>query len=120
MRIDIYLSLTAITFMLTAGWYLTISDFNYFLPPCLFNKIFHHDCPACGLTTSFLNMAQGNFKAALSAHFAGPLLYLGFFVYWLELVIRLFKNGFRLKIPLRVWNIYIVIVIGCLVSEFFY
>lgn len=115
--INLYLPLAAVAFMLTAGWYLTISDFNHFLPPCLFDKIFHRDCPACGLTTSFLNTSQGHFRAAFTYNFAGPILYLGFFVYLVEIVTRLFKENFRLKIPSRVWNIYIVLVIVCLLGQ---
>lgn len=106
--------------MLTAGWYLTISDFNHFLPPCLFKKFVHHDCPACGLTTSFLNISQGNLQAAFRANFAGPILYLGFFVYLVELFIRLFKGRFQLRIPSRVWDIYLVIAIGGLLGQWIF
>ncbi len=43
-------------------------------PPCLFQAWFGFPAPSCGLTRSFLALAQGNWALALEYHLFGPLL----------------------------------------------
>jgi hypothetical protein len=47
------------------------------LPPlCLTRLLFHVDCPACGLTRSFVAMGHGDWLGALRHHRLGPVLFL--------------------------------------------
>lgn len=45
------------------------------LPPtCFFRSFFDADCPGCGLTRSFILLAQGDFAASFHMHHLGWLL----------------------------------------------
>lgn len=63
---------------------------NYIPHFCLFDKIFGVECPVCGITRSFCEIAKGNLKQAFSLNLSG------FFV-------ALF---FLLQIPLRIISLY--------------
>ncbi|MGB4708591.1 MAG: DUF2752 domain-containing protein [Fuerstiella sp.] len=41
------------------------------LPPCTFQSLTGHDCPHCGMTTSFANFVRGDFGAAWNANPVG-------------------------------------------------
>ena len=45
------------------------------LPPCTFRILTGHNCPGCGLTTSFSNLAHGQLGGALAANPLGVLLF---------------------------------------------
>jgi hypothetical protein len=45
------------------------------LPPCAFYAWTHLPCPACGLTTSFAYLADGDLRQAFHAHPVGPVLF---------------------------------------------
>ncbi|MEB3310710.1 MAG: DUF2752 domain-containing protein [Snowella sp.] len=46
-------------------------------------------CPGCGLTRSFIAICQGDWGAAFNHHFFGPILFLGFFLISLHLLLEL-------------------------------
>lgn len=44
------------------------------LPPCTFSIWFGLRCPLCGMTTAWAHTVRGQFGAALSANWGGPVL----------------------------------------------
>jgi hypothetical protein len=44
------------------------------LPPCTFSVIFHHPCPACGMTTAWAWLMRGHIVRAVEANAGGTLL----------------------------------------------
>ena len=66
-------------------------------PHCVWKTQFGRECPACGLTTAFLHIGRGEWRAATGSNAAGIPLYVAFlfnsFV-WLRSVMRLAR--FRL------------------------
>lgn len=53
---------------------------------CWWKEVFHFDCPGCGLTRSFVAIANGQFFEAISYNPAGPLLFAGAVVALLQRV----------------------------------
>ena len=47
---------------------------------CLFRRITGHPCPGCGLTRSFVAMADLRLGEAFAHHVFGPLVFLGLLV----------------------------------------
>jgi hypothetical protein len=45
--------------------------------PCVFHKVTHVPCLACGLTRSCVLTARGDFIAAFSMHLLGPMIFIG-------------------------------------------
>ena len=43
--------------------------------PCIWYKVTHVPCLACGLTRSYVFTAHGNFSAAFNMHLLGPLMF---------------------------------------------
>jgi len=43
---------------------------------CMMRNVLHIDCPACGLTRSFITLADGQFARSFAFHRLGPLLFL--------------------------------------------
>lgn len=80
--------------------------YGYVMPmaegDCLFQKAYGFFGPGCGLTRSFVAIAQGDFLRAIQLNLFGPLLFLlftwGFFQAALEL-------GSRRSLPHR-WNLF--------------
>lgn len=49
-----------------------------FLPPCFFHWLTQLPCPACGLTTSFAHLVNGNIMQAIHTHRLSPILFMMF------------------------------------------
>lgn len=64
--------------------------------PCLFYKVTHVPCLACGLTRSFTYTAHGNLASAFGMHLLGPLLFVMTCVVTLYLVVSL-ATGVRAR-----------------------
>ncbi len=43
---------------------------------CMMRNVLHVDCPACGLTRSFITLADGQFARSFTFHRLGPLLFI--------------------------------------------
>lgn len=97
--------LALLTILLTAGWWIAPHQVENW-PLCWFHYFFHLDCPGCGLTRSFLSLARGDFLAAFHYNAAGPLVYLLFLVYFIELSLKFFKREKRFVYPLWLTKIY--------------
>jgi hypothetical protein len=66
-------------------------------PHCVWKTRFGRACPACGLTTAFLHIGRGEWRAAAASNAAGIPLYAAFLLnslFWLRSAARL--TGFRL------------------------
>jgi len=50
----------------------------HLLPPCEWKVKYHRECPFCGMTTSFIDISEGQFGNARRANQAGIPLYLLF------------------------------------------
>jgi len=50
----------------------------HLLPACEWKTKYHHECAFCGMTTSFIDISEGQFGAASRANRAGIPLYLLF------------------------------------------
>jgi hypothetical protein len=64
--------------MSTDGTLNSVHLFRFSVPismPCLFKYFTGLNCPACGMTRSFIYMSHLNLRAAFSMNRAGPLLY---------------------------------------------
>lgn len=46
-------------------------------------------CPTCGMTRSFLALAQGHLEQSLTYHLFGPLLFIGFVVAFIHVFVEL-------------------------------
>ena len=51
---------------------------GHLLPPCEWKVKYQRECPFCGMTTSFLDISEGQFDNAQRANHAGIPLYLLF------------------------------------------
>lgn len=72
------------------------------LPPtCALQRVFHLDCPGCGLTRSFITLAHGQLDASLAFNPAGILMY---GVVLFQIPYRL-AQLWRLKRGLPTWNL---------------
>lgn len=81
--------------------------------PCIFRKVTHLPCLACGITRSFISSAHGNFEQAFKQHPLGPLLFFalaGVFVYLLFCLL----SGLRLviKVPPETRRKLFILVLG--------
>jgi len=74
-----------------------VSAIQAITPHCVWKTQFGRECPACGLTTAFLHIGRGEWRAATRSNAAGIPLYAAFlfnsFV-WLRSVVKLAR--FRL------------------------
>jgi Protein of unknown function (DUF2752) len=60
-------------------------------PHCVWKAQFGRECPGCGLTTAFLHIGRGEWRAAYDSNAAGIPLYVAFLlnsVFWLRRVWR--------------------------------
>lgn len=79
------------------------------LMPCFSALIFDRPCPGCGLTTSWVALLHGDLNAAFHAHALGPLLYLGFTVSAILILIasltqrRLVTHGPRMNLAMQIF-----------------
>ena len=69
-------------------------------PHCVWKTQFGRECPGCGLTTAFLHIGRGEWRAAVSSNAAGIPLYTAFSVnslLWLRSLGRMARRltGFR-------------------------
>ncbi len=48
------------------------------LPPCEWKVKYHRECPLCGMTTSFIDISEGQLGSAQRANRAGIPMYLLF------------------------------------------
>lgn len=62
---------------------------------CWSQALLHVDCPMCGMTRSFVALAEGDVQAAVGYHPAGPLL----FVAMLVLVVAVIASWLRQAPP---------------------
>ncbi len=65
--------------------------------PCIFRKVTHLPCLACGITRSFMSSAHGDFRQAFKFHLLGPALFfalVGIFAYFLFCIL----SGWRFVI----------------------
>ena len=70
-----------------------IPGVNVSLPElCTYRQLVGHDCPGCGLTRSFVSLANGDAAAAWSYNVVGPIFF----------VLVLFQIPFR---ALQVWRL---------------
>lgn len=84
-----------ILLVLTAPFVLSADAIANLIPVCEWKARYNQECPLCGMTTSFILISQGSFKAALGANKAGLLVYGGFVVN--ELFALLFFISRRLR-----------------------
>ncbi len=105
--------------ILTLGWWVVPSQIES-IPLCPMKFFFHIDCPGCGLTRSFLSIARGHLLAAFSFNPAGLLIYPVFLVYFIELLIRFFKSGFYIRLPILMSRMYGLCVLIVLLANWFY
>ena len=102
---------------LTALWGLT---FIYEATPlsqttwCMWRVLTDLNCAGCGLTRSFCAMSSGDLLLALHHHPAGPLLYIGMVVGWLQAGVRWKRrDDDALKLPGRMvisyWGVVIAV-----------
>ncbi|EKD50443.1 MAG: hypothetical protein ACD_62C00542G0003 [uncultured bacterium] len=78
---------------LTLGWFVTPSD----LPQetlCTFRRLFHFDCPGCGLTRAFLLLARGHLIDAITYNAAAPILYILFGIITITVIGRKYNPSF--------------------------
>lgn len=68
----------AILLVLTAPFVLSADEIANLMPVCERKARYKQECPLCGMTTSFILISQGNFKAALETNKGSLLLYGGF------------------------------------------
>lgn len=73
-----YVAIVAFTLPIVIAFSTSILGFSVPLPPCLFQAAFGFPSPSCGLTRSFLALAQGDWQLALSFHLFGPFLVVAF------------------------------------------
>ena len=63
---------------LTAPFALGQERLAHLLPPCEWKVKYHRECPFCGMTTSFIDISEGQFGNAHRANRAGIPLYCAF------------------------------------------
>lgn len=68
------LSLAGAT-LLIAPWLFAEKQIAGWTPVCEWKAKYNRECPACGLTRSFLRLSRGDASGAWSANRAGPPLY---------------------------------------------
>ena len=71
-----------------------------FLPDMSLSKNLGVCGPTCGLTRSFVNISHGRFLDGFLANFMGPILYVGFFGFFLYFGYRFFGGKKILKLNL--------------------
>lgn len=59
---------------------------------CLFRSFTGIPCPGCGLTRSFIAIARGDFADAISYHLFGIVIFVGFAIASLHLILELITN----------------------------
>jgi hypothetical protein len=60
-------------------------------PHCVWKTQFGHECPACGLTTAFLHIGRGEWRAATASNAAGIPVYAAFLfnsILWMRSLVR--------------------------------
>ena len=67
-----------IVFTLAAPFALSRDRFAHLLPPCEWKVKYHRECPFCGMTTSFIDISEGQLGSAHRANRAGIPLYFAF------------------------------------------
>lgn len=73
---------------------------------CLFRRLFHLDCPGCGLTRAFLLIPRGEVFQALSLNWGALSLYLLFAMMFFRLVFFNFNSCPRIfEAPF--WNFFV-------------
>lgn len=70
----------AILLVLMAPFVLSADEIASLIPTCEWRARYNQECPLCGMTTSFILISQGSFKAALVANKASLLLYGSFVI----------------------------------------
>lgn len=88
--------------ILFAGWFVTPHQIENRWDVCWFKFIFHTDCPGCGMTRAFLSLARGDLIEAIKYNPASPLVYLFFFLLFIQQLVRLKNKTFSLTIP-SIW-----------------
>ena len=68
----------AILATLTAPFVFGRERLAYLVPACEWKSKYGRECPACGMTTSFMDISEGRFSDASRANHAGIPLYLLF------------------------------------------
>src|SRR3990167_7022481 len=91
-----------------------------FLPPCLFHWLTDLPCPACGLTTSFVHLVNGNVIQGIRAHLLGPIL-LGIFIFLSVYVVWCFlkKENFWLFLNSKKVSFFSVVLVFSLLVNWF-
>jgi hypothetical protein len=87
-------------FMSTNGVQNSVHLFGLTIPieiPCLIKLFTGFNCPACGMTRSFIYLSHLNLPASFAMNHAGPLLYL-LCLFELPYRLTLFLRG---RVPLR-------------------
>lgn len=93
---------------------------------CLFRRITGHPCPGCGLTRSFVAMADFRFAEAFAHHLFGPLLFAGLLVALLGRILTArsrvcwFPDGLQassaLAVLVSVWLLWAIFRLGASIS----
>lgn len=81
-------------------------SYGYVMPmaegDCLFQKTYGFFGPGCGLTRSFVAIAQGDFHRALQFHLFGPLLFLLLTWSLVQAALELYRHA---SLPCR-WSLF--------------
>lgn len=95
------------------------------IPPCLFRKITGFPCPACGITTGFVNMAHFNFVNAFKAHPLSPLAFFIVLLATVYLVVQIIIFQTRIKIifnkkeKIIIFSLAIILVLSAWLTKLF-
>ena len=67
-------------------------------PHCVWKAQFGRECPACGMTTAFLHIGRGEWRAAAASNAGSIPVYIGFVLnslFWLRMLVRYGHQRFR-------------------------
>lgn len=109
----------ALSGVLFLGWFVTPEQLSG-IKLCLFKLVTSYDCPGCGLTRSFLEMARLHVTKAFHYNWAGPLVYAAFLVAWVDRLFSLLKAGVSFGFSSLWTKIYGVIILVLLFSHWGY